>query len=298
MEAWMKQLADAGIALRTKEALSSRSTFRIGGEAEAAIFPRSVEELCRSLRILKELRIPVTVVGKGSNVVFPDETLAGAVIFTEGLSAMRIEGNVLRAEAGVTLAALAKAAMEASLSGSECLGGIPGSVGGAVMMNAGAYGACISDICLSSRYYDFESGEILTLTGDAQGFGVRTSAYQEKPGCVILEAELRLEPGDRARIGARMQELAEKRRASQPLEWPSAGSVFKRPEGHFAGKLIEDCGLKGLRVGGAEVSEKHAGFIINRGGARARDVRELVERIRETVRERTGVTLECEIKFL
>ncbi len=298
MGTWLDRLADEGIAFRVGEALAARSTFRIGGEAEAALFPRSEEELVRAMHLLRALRIPVTVVGKGSNVVFPDEGLSGAVIFTEGLSTIRVAKNRLYAEAGVTLAAVAKAAMEASLSGMESLGGIPGSVGGAVMMNAGAYGGSLSDVCISSRYYDAEHGKIRELTGEAQGFGVRMSAYQSMPGCVILGAELALAPGDRAAIGERMRELNEKRRASQPLEWPSAGSVFKRPEGHFAGKLIEDCGLKGLRVGGAEVSEKHAGFIVNRGGASARDVRELVEKIRETVRERTGVTLECEIQFL
>ena len=176
--------------------------------------------------------------------------------------------------------------------------GIPGTLGGAVLMNAGAYGGCMEQVVVSSSYYDRASGEIRTLCGEEHGFGVRKSVYQTLPSAVILEATLRLEKGDPEEILAQMRELAAKRRSTQPLEFPSAGSVFKRPVGHYAGKLIEDCGLKGFAIGGAQVSEKHAGFIVNIGGATARDVNELVRIIQQEVAEKTGYRLECELKQL
>ena len=165
-------------------------------------------------------------------------------------------------------------------------------------MNAGAYGGSMSDVCVSSTYYDLQTGRVCCIEGDAHEFGYRSSFYYHNSHFVILEAELKLMPGRREEIRAQMEELEQKRKSSQPLEFPSAGSVFKRPEGYFAGKLIQDCGLKGLTVGGAQVSEKHAGFIVNRGGATARDVKALVERIQEEVLRQTGVALECEIRFL
>ena len=165
-------------------------------------------------------------------------------------------------------------------------------------MNAGAYGGSMEDICISSEYYDTQTGSLERIEGDAHGFGYRSSFYHERPHCVVLGAELKLSHDNAEEIRQRMAELEEKRKSTQPLDLPSAGSVFKRPEGYFAGKLIQDCGLKGLTVGGAQVSEKHAGFIVNRGGATARDVKTLVEQIRTTVLRQTNVELECEIRFL
>jgi UDP-N-acetylmuramate dehydrogenase len=176
--------------------------------------------------------------------------------------------------------------------------GIPGTLGGAIYMNAGAYGGSMDEVCVATECYDLDSGRICTFRGAQQAFGYRTSVFEQRGRYVILGAELSLKVGDPSRISAQMRDYWERRKASQPLEFPSAGSVFKRPEGHFAGKLIEDCGLKGLTVGGAQVSEKHAGFIINRGSATCEDVKRLVEQIQAVVLERTGVTLECEIRFL
>jgi len=221
-----------------------------------------------------------------------------ALILTGGLSRLTVEGQTIRAEAGVSLAVLAAAAATAGLSGLEFAHGIPGTLGGALVMNAGAYGGCMSDVCVSSSYFNMETGKIETVTGDAHAFGYRASIYMTHPEYVVLGAEIALHDDDPALIRERMEDLKQRRRSSQPLELPSAGSVFKRPVGHFAGKLIEDCGLKGLTVGGAEVSKKHAGFIVNRGGATAKDVRCLVEKIQETVLQRYGVELECEIRFL
>jgi len=238
------------------------------------------------------------VIGKASNVVFSDEGFAGLVIFTGRCDAVTLRDKTVTAAAGIGMTELSRVAQSAGLAGLEFAYGIPGTVGGAVVMNAGAYGGCMADVCISSRCFDMQTGEILTYTGDAQGFAVRTSVYEKNPHLVVLEATMRLTLDDPAQIDARMREYMERRRASQPLQYPSAGSVFKRPVGYYAGKLIEDCGLKGLTVGGAQVSEKHAGFIVNRGGATARDVWDLSELVRRSVKERFGVDLEREIKFL
>ncbi len=298
MEALRTKLQQEGIETETSHPLAPHSTFRLGGAADLALFPKSRAELCRALELLRDAGVPSTVIGGGSNVVFPDEGLRGATVFTSACRALALDGERITAEAGVRLSALATAACEAGLGGAEFAHGIPGTVGGAVFMNAGAFGGSIADICIKSDYYDTKTGEIVTLCGDAQAFGNRTSAYEKNPHRIILGATFLLHPASREEILAIMQDLMSRRRRTQPLEFPSAGSVFKRPEGHFAGKLIEDCGLKGYRIGGAEVSEKHAGFIINRGGATAADVRALVAHIKETVLRETGVTLECEIKFL
>jgi UDP-N-acetylmuramate dehydrogenase len=196
------------------------------------------------------------------------------------------------------LSSVANAARDASLTGAEFLYGIPGTVGGAVYMNAGAFGGCMEQICTASEYFDCDSGAVVTLSGAAQAFANRESIYPSHPTWAILGATLALRKGDKTLIAATMADFLERRRATQPLNDPNAGSVFKRPVGHFAGKLIEDCGLKGTRIGGAEVSQLHAGFIVNVGGATAEDVRRLTETVKETVLQQTGVELECEIRFL
>ncbi|MBR2722568.1 MAG: UDP-N-acetylmuramate dehydrogenase [Clostridia bacterium] len=287
-----------GIPCQTDCDLKKHSSFRIGGCADLGVFPQNREQLTKVLTLIRASEIPYLVIGKGSNVVFSDEGFTGAVIFTEGCRTVTREGNELLADAGVPLVRLATYALESSLGGAEFLHGIPGSLGGAVFMNAGAYGSSVSDVCICSEYFDPDTETVITLRGEAQRFSVRSSIYTDHPQWVILGARLALTPADPAEIRAKMEELASRRRTSQPLELPSAGSVFKRPVGHYAGKLIEDCGLKGYRIGDAEVSVKHAGFIVNRGNASAADVRRLVEHIRKTVLTQTGVTLECEIRFL
>ena len=298
MEKLLIQLQRASVDWEKNVPLSKHSSFRIGGNADLGVFPKTREQLIAALTLLREAKIPFIVIGRGSNVVFPDEGVRGAVLFTSAYRSVVQNGNVFEVGAGASLAAVANAAREGAFTGAEFAHGIPGTLGGAVFMNAGAFGGCMADICVASEYFDCVSGDIHVLEGEAQAFGTRTSVYQHFPERVILGARLVLRVGNADDINATMLDFMERRRRTQPLELPSAGSVFKRPEGHFAGKLIEDCGLKGTRIGGAEVSRKHAGFIVNCGGATAEDVRRLVDLIRETVLRETGVELECEIRFL
>lgn len=298
MEGLIKKLQTLGMEWELNCPLSRHSSFRIGGAADIALFPHSSDELCQTLSLLQANKIPTLVIGNGSNVVFSDEGYRGAVVFTGKCRKIKIEDDMIFADAGVSLSALASAARDESLSGLEFAFGIPGTLGGAVYMNAGAYGGSMSDVCISSEYYDLETGQRNTLIGSKQDFDYRKSIYQKHPERIILGATLKLKKGNCTDISEAMRAYWEKRKNSQPLELPNAGSVFKRPEGHFAGKLIEDCGLKGLTVGGAQVSEKHAGFIVNIGGATCEDVKRLVEQIKTTVLQQTGVELECEIRFL
>lgn len=298
MEQLMQKLQVIGTEWELNCPLCKHSTFHIGGVADLAVFPHSSDQLCQTLTLLRGQEIPVLVIGNGSNVVFSDAGYRGVVVFTEKCRKIKIEDNILFADAGASLSAVASAARDENLSGLEFAFGIPGTLGGAVYMNAGAYGGSMSDVCISSEYYDLETGEVSGLFESAQGFDYRKSIYQSHPERVILSATLQLKKGDRKQITQTMRTYWEKRRTSQPLELPNAGSVFKRPEGHFAGKLIEDCGLKGLTVGGAQVSEKHAGFIVNIGGATCEDVKRLIEQIQTIVLQKTGVELECEIQFL
>ena len=297
MEKLLHALCREGIACQEHYELAPHSSFHIGGRAELAVFPHTREGLVRALELLYAFQIPYCIIGNASNVVFPDEGMRGAVLFTGGVREIRITKRELYADAGVSLTHAARAAAQASLSGMEFAYGIPGTVGGAVVMNAGAYGGCIADICAVTDWFDREDGTMGSFSGDAHAFAYRTSVYAQTDRYVILGARFALKSGERDVIEACMKDHMSRRQTSQPLSMPNAGSVFKRPNGNFAGKLIEDCGLKGLRVGDAEVSEKHAGFIVNRGNATAADVRRLVEIIREVVARETGVTLECEIRF-
>ena len=298
MEKLLIRLQNAAVRWETNVPLSKHSSFRIGGSADLALFPTSRAQLIDGLSILRESGLPMTVIGRGSNVVFSDEGYRGAIVFTSGCRNLSVTDRTMDAECGVTLSAVANAAREAGLTGAEFAYGIPGTVGGAVFMNAGAFNGCMADICVRSEYFDMESGDVHLLEGDEQKFGTRESVYQRYPTRIILGARLSLSYGIADDIHAKMQDLLERRRSTQPLELPNAGSIFKRPVGYYAGKLIEDCGLKGRRIGGAEVSEKHAGVIVNRGGATAEDVKRLVELVRETVLRETGVELECEVRFL
>lgn len=290
------RLAERDIKTERGLSLKTLSSFRVGGVCPLSVLPDSVDALTLSVRLLREEGIPFRVVGNGSNLLFGDGTLSGALILTKGVCSIKQEENRLTADCGVTLASLARFAASRSLSGLEFAAGIPGTVGGALYMNAGAYGGEMSHVVLRSIALNTETGEVLEIT--VHDFGYRTGIYKKNPSLLCLRAELSLVEGDREAILETMQSLAVARREKQPLEYPSAGSYFKRPEGHFAGKLIEDCGLKGLRVGGAEVSLKHAGFVINRGAATAEDVLSLEETVRERVFERFGVTLEREVEWI
>ena len=288
--------AAIGCEYFSEEPMSRHTTFKIGGPAELLALPSSTDMLRRLLCKCRELDIPVTVVGRGSNLLVSDGGIDGCVVcLGAGFSNIRREDGLVVCSAGTSLTELCRYALANGLTGLEFAYGIPGSVGGAVYMNAGAYGGELKDAVVFSRHLTPE-GEPVTLGAEQLGFGYRRSVYTGMPGCIIVEAGFRLLPGDPEAIRARMDDLMGRRRAKQPVELPSAGSVFKRPEGAFAGALIEKCGLKGRAVGGAVVSEKHAGFIVNTGGATCRDVETLVRLIQDEVREKTGFTLECEIK--
>ena len=279
------------------EPCAKHTSFRVGGPAKRMAFPKTAEEMTALCGLLRERGVRYVVLGNGTNVLFPDEGLDAVVIATGEMKEVRLEdGTALVADAGVSLARLATEALQAGLTGLEFAHGIPGSVGGGVVMNAGAYDGSLSDV-LTEVTALFPDG-VRTLPAGELRLSYRHSLFTEQPEASVLRARFRLQPGEGAAIRARMDELMERRKASQPLEFPSAGSTFKRPAGHFAGRLIEDCGLKGARVGGAEVSTKHAGFVINTGGATCADVLALIETIQKTVFDATGVKLEPEVKII
>ncbi len=283
--------------LRTAEPMSRHTTFRVGGAADWFVCPDTKEELTAVLALCRAENVPHTVLGNGSNLLVGDGGYRGVVIsMGQRWSQVSVEGNRIRAGAGALLSAVAKQALAASLTGLEFAAGIPGSVGGAAVMNAGAYGSDLSAVLIQVTVLT-EDGETLVIPAGQLELGYRTSIIPQR-GYLVLEAEMELMPGDAAAIRARMEELAGQRRSKQPLEYPSAGSTFKRPAGYFAGKLIQDAGLRGFQVGGAQVSEKHCGFVINRGGATAADILELCREVQRRVRERFGVELELEVKLL
>ena len=272
--------------------LAPHSSFRIGGTARYAAFPTTAHEIMTLLTYAEERNLRTFLAGNATNLLFDDAGFDGLVIFTTAVKNIHFEEERVIADAGASLTALAAEAMRRGLSGLEFAYGIPGTVGGAVYMNAGAYGGEIKDILTSSTYLG--ACGIRTRTHEDHRFDYRTSIYQ-KTGEVILSAEFALTKKPTEEIRALCEKNMAARREKQPLEYPNAGSTFKRPQGAFAGALIEGAGLKGLRIGGAEVSEKHAGFIINRGGATSRDVLTLIETIREKVEKNTGIRLETEI---
>lgn len=280
-----------------EELLAKHTSFRIGGPAELMVFPRTREELAAILRLAKKLEIAPRILGAGTNVLAPDEGVRGLVIVTRDtlMGLELISPTHIAAMAGMTLAQAANFAARNRLSGLEFAHGIPGTVGGGIYMNAGAYGGEMRDVAVRTEFM-YLDGTTEIFEGDAQGFAYRMSAFQKRKG-VIVRTEFALQPAEETEIYARMKELAEKRRASQPLELPSAGSTFKRPQIGYAAALIEQAGLKGLSVGGAAVSEKHAGFIVNRAGASAADVLALVRLVQERVFDATGVRLEPEVRL-
>lgn len=277
--------------------LAQHSTFRIGGCAEYCAFPKTAGELCALLSIAKNSGVRARVFGGASNILFSSEGVRGLSVFTTEMKGVSLEGGRVRAFAGTRLSELCNFAAKNSLCGAEFLFGIPGTVGGAVYMNAGAHGGEVSHILVESICYDEENDEIITLSREEHEFAYRKSVF-EKRRLTVLSSLFELEKGEQSAIEAKMKELAEKRRASQPLSLPSAGSVFKRPAVGFSGKYIEDAGLKGTAVGGAQVSEKHAGFIANVGGATSADVLSLIEKVKAEVFSRFGVMLETEIIYV
>jgi len=285
--------------MSAKESMANHTSFKIGGPADVYVQPASQEEV---VKIVRECRIngaPFVVLGHASNVLIPDEGLRKVVIHLYphfNRCQLADDNTYLIADAGTPLSVIAKKAWLEGLKGLEFASGIPGTVGGAICMNAGAYGHDISEVCTDVDML-MPNGEVLTVNKDKMGFGYRTSILQENGG-IVLSAKFALASGDKDDIWAYMQELNQCRRNKQPLEFPSAGSTFKRPPGYYAGKLIADCGLKGVTIGGAQVSEKHAGFVINTGNATARDVLDLMKLIQDTVQTHYDVLLEPEVRVL
>lgn len=279
------------------EPMSRHTTFRVGGPADFFVTPKVKEEVRDVIRICKEAGMPYYIIGNGSNLLVSDAGYRGVIVqIYKEMNEVKVEGDLVKAQAGALLSGIAAKALGAELSGFEFASGIPGTIGGACVMNAGAYGGEMKDV-LESVTVLTGKGKIIELGRNELELGYRTSVIAKK-GYIVLGAALKLERGDGEKIKTYMDELKEKRVTKQPLEYPSAGSTFKRPEGYFAGKLIEDAGLRGFQVGGAQVSEKHCGFVINRDHAAAADIMELMRQVQIRVKENSGVDLEPEVKRL
>lgn len=276
------------------EPMASHTTFQIGGLADYFVLPETKEALCEVISFCNREAVPFMLIGEGSNLLVSDEGIEGVVICTSRLNHVTVENDVIEAEAGLLLKDLSQFALDSGLSGLEFSCGIPGSLGGAVYMNAGAYEGEMKDVVISVLLVD-EMGRLIEKSSEEMDFRYRHSILsKEKLYC--LSAKMRLVPEDKAKIKAKIDELTKKREEKQPLELPSAGSTFKRPAGYYAGKLIIEAGMQGARVGGAEISKKHAGFIVNQGEATARDVLRLIEKVKTAVYENSGVTLEPEVR--
>ena len=279
------------------EPMKQHTTFRVGGNADYFVMPQNAEEVKNIVALCKEADMPYYILGNGSNLLVGDKGYRGVIIqIYKEMNHIRIEDDKVFAQAGALLSRVGTATLEAELTGFEFAAGIPGTVGGAVVMNAGAYGGEMKDIIASATVLT-QDGDIITINKEDLELGYRTSVIAKK-GYVVLEAEYQLQKGDKEAIRARMDELKVQRVTKQPLEYPSAGSTFKRPEGYFAGKLIQDAGLRGFQVGGAEVSEKHCGFVINKDQATAADIQELMRQVSDKVMQEFGVKLEPEVKTL
>ncbi len=283
--------------IKEEEALSKHTSFRIGGPAQWMVFPQNRQELAGVLQLARQKGVETRILGAGTNVLVPDEGLRGLVIcLRDSLKGLTLlDGHRIEAMAGMTLAQTAMFAARNGLSGLEFAHGIPGTVGGGLYMNAGAYGGELKDVAVRTEFLTAD-GEFVWLEGEKQGFSYRNSAFQDMDG-VVVRAEFLLSPSTEEEVRSRIYELNEKRRASQPLELPSAGSTFKRPAQGYAAALIEQAGLKGLSVGGAQVSVKHSGFVVNTGGATARDVLDLVALVQEKVYAHSGILLEPEVRL-
>lgn len=290
---WMNR---QGIPYLTDAPMRDYTTFRAGGPADLLVSPKSAEQIRAVLQMCRQLEVPVTLLGNGSNVLVRDGGIRGAALrLGSEFSQIQIEGSMVIAQAGAKLAAVVSAALNAGLVGMEFAGGIPGSVGGGIYMNAGAYGGELSQVLHSALVLTADL-EMVQMPSEALSLSYRHSALMEN-GALVLEGHFCLEPGDTAAAREYLRELAARRREKQPLDLPSAGSTFKRPAGHYAGALIESAGLKGFSIGGAQVSEKHAGFVVNRGGSAA-DILALIRHVQECVSAQSGIWLEPEVLIL
>lgn len=289
-------LIDHDIRFERERALSEMTTFRIGGKAQLVIYPDTTQKAADLISFMFQKGMKYFVMGNGSNLLFSDEPHQTPIIKTDDLNKMSHTDELFTFGSGVKMVNAANYAASFSYSGMEFAHGIPGSIGGAVYMNAGAYDGAMKDIVCSTRYID-ETGKICTLTDEEHDFSYRHSAFSGKQ-FLILETTLKLKCGDKEQIKAKMADLMQRRKDKQPLHLPSAGSTFKRPEGAYAGQLIEQCGLRGFSIGGAGVSEKHCGFVVNHSKASFKDVINVITHVQETVKEQTGYFLECEVEII
>lgn len=295
MEALMDMVPKENIHI--EEPLAAHTTFRVGGPADCLVEIESTEQLRKIQKYLRLIEEPYTILGNGSNLLVGDKGYRGVILqIGNKMSDIRVNGNTITVKAGALLSKTAKVALDHGLTGLEFASGIPGSIGGAVVMNAGAYGGEMKQVITSVTVLDQE-GEELVLDNETMEFGYRTSVIKHRP-FLVTEVTLELTPGDPMAIKFTMDDLAARRREKQPLEYPSAGSTFKRPEGHYAGQLIMEAGLRGYQIGGARVSDKHCGFVINTGTASATDVLDVIHHVQQTVKEKFDITLEPEVIML
>ncbi len=290
-------LMNTGVSVLFDEPMKKHTSFKTGGNADAFVSVKNEDEIKKTVDVCQKENIPCCIIGNGTNLLVSDEGIRGVVLHIgRSMAEVRVEGEKIYASAGASLGRVAAVALEHSLTGFERLGGIPGTVGGGVYMNAGAYEAQISDVLAQTSHIDSD-GKSGVYSSDEYAGGYRKSVYTNSDK-IITGAVFELKSGDKDTIRAQMDEYTKRRNDKQPLTYPSAGSTFKRPEGYFAGALIEQAGLKGYSIGGAQVSEKHAGFVINTGGATSGDVYRLIEHIKHVIHEKNGIMLECEVKFI
>lgn len=283
--------------VRINEPMKNHTSFKVGGVADILVTPEDISALEKIINICKAEKLPYFIMGNGTNLIVRDKGIRGVVIKTsDKLNRYSVYGDIIEAEAGILLSQLSQIALENELTGLEFASGIPGTLGGAVVMNAGAYGGEMKDVVIRTRYIR-PDGMIATLEGEQHQFGYRTS-YIQKEGGVILKSWIKLAKGEKSKIREQIESLTERRQRTQPLDMPSAGSVFKRPKGYYTGPLIEESGLKGYSIGGAQVSMKHCGFIVNTGNASAQDIIDLIKHIQKTIKEKYGVELETEVKIV
>ena len=283
--------------VKTNEPMKNHTSFKIGGPADFFVTPCSVYSLCEVIKLCNNEKLPIFIMGNGTNLLVSDKGIRGVVVkIYDNLSDFHVKEDCIEAYGGILLSKLSDIALENGLTGFEFASGIPGTLGGAVAMNAGAYGGEMKDVVVETEYIDKE-GNIKIVRGEEHQFGYRTSFIQKQSG-IAVKSLIKLKKGDKSSIKALIDDLTARRRDKQPLEMPSAGSVFKRPEGYFAGKLIEDCGLRGYSIGDAQVSEKHCGFIVNKGNATAKDILDLIRHIQKTVKDKFSVDLQTEVRIV
>ena len=283
--------------VKADEPMKKHTSFKIGGPADFLVTPCSVQSLCEVIKLCKKENLPIFIMGNGTNLLVSDKGIRGVVVkIYDNLNRYTVKGDCIEAYGGILLSKLSNIALENELTGLEFASGIPGTLGGAVAMNAGAYGGEMKDVVVETEFID-KDGNLKIIRGDEHQFGYRTSFIQ-KQSAIAVRSVIQLKKGERAAIKALIDDLTARRQDKQPLEMPSAGSVFKRPEGYFAGKLIEECGLRGYSIGGAQVSEKHCGFIVNKGNATSKDIIDLIRHIQKTVKEKFGVDLQTEIRIV